>query len=73
MKIPKEIVTAILKRIDRRIAKLKKRLELAKRDRAYYSFDDCADSYNDSVSNTKAVIEELVTLRKSFEEWDWIE
>lgn len=53
----KRIVATIVKKIDRRIAKLKKILDEQKRDSGCYS--------NEFVSNTKAVIKELIRLKNS--------
>lgn len=70
IEIQRDILKQVIKKIIARIKNLQKQLEVEKKYRsAYGMFEDCGQYYQDQVTKTESVIEELISQKISFEKW----
>ena len=64
----REILNVVIKDIIKRIKQLQKDLVLQKEDcRCFGHYEDCGSFYQEQVSNTEAIIEELIRQKINFE------
>lgn len=70
IEIQRDVLNQVIKKTIGRIKELKQQLEVQKKDSIEMGhYSDCGSFYQDAVTKTEAVIEELVSQKISLEKW----